>query len=160
KIDAARAEPPSPFAELVGKHGRPLRVAILSDFVRIPYANGAIFQTRALYQSLRQCGHEVTIIGPHDPDAAVDELAPGVVELPSVPPKTCPGVLPSVPLSPWLFDPKRWDFDICFAQTTSLQVHFGLWLRRTMGTPLLCVNTTHLAAAYDVLLPERLSKLP
>jgi glycosyltransferase involved in cell wall biosynthesis len=65
-----------------------------------------------------------------------------------------------MPLSPWLFDPDRWDFDICFAQTTSPLARFGVWLRRTKGTALLCVNTTHLAAAYDVLLPERLSKLP
>src|SRR5665213_529137 len=40
----------SPFAALAARHGRPLRVAILSDFIRIPYANGAAFQTRFLYQ--------------------------------------------------------------------------------------------------------------
>src|SRR5262245_37428855 len=54
----------SPFASLSARHGRPLRVAILSDFTRIPYANGAAFQTRFLYQELRRCGHEVTVIGP------------------------------------------------------------------------------------------------
>ena len=64
---APRAQPP--FAALAARHGRPLRVAILSDFTRIPYANGAAFQTRFLYQELRRCGHEVTVIGPHDPDA-------------------------------------------------------------------------------------------
>src|SRR5687767_13074288 len=59
----------SPFAALAARLGRPLKVAILSDFTRIPYANGAVFQTRFLYQELRRCGHQVTVIGPADPDA-------------------------------------------------------------------------------------------
>jgi glycosyltransferase involved in cell wall biosynthesis len=63
-----------------------------------------------------------------------------------------------MPLAPWVFDPERWNFDLCFAQTTSLLLHFGIWLREMKGVPLLCVNTTHLVAAYDVLLPEKLSK--
>jgi glycosyltransferase involved in cell wall biosynthesis len=148
-----------PFAALTARHGRPLRVAILSDFVRIPYANGAVFQTRSLYQELRRCGHEVTLIGPHDPDALPEELAPGTVSLPSRPLKTYPGLHVPLPLAPWVFDPARWNFDICFAQTTSLLMQFGVWLRQMKGTPLICVNTTHLTAAYDVLLPESLSKI-
>jgi 1,2-diacylglycerol 3-alpha-glucosyltransferase len=148
----------SPFAALAARQGRPLRVAILSDFTRIPYANGAVFQTRFLYQELRRCGHEVTVIGPHDPDATPDELAPGTIALPSVPLKTYPGVYLPMPLAPWIFDPDRWDFDICFAQTTTLLLEFGIWLRKMKGIPLLCVNTTHLVAAYEVLLPENLSK--
>src|SRR5580692_5698004 len=147
-----------PFAALSARHGRPLRVAILSDFTRIPYANGAVFQTRFLYQELRRCGHEVTVIGPEDPDARPEELAPGTVALPSIPLKSYPGVHLPMPLAPWVFDPKRWDFDICFAQTTSLLLQFGIWLREMKGIPLLCVNTTHLVAAYDVLLPEKLAK--
>jgi len=63
-----------------------------------------------------------------------------------------------MPLASWIFDPHRWSFDICFAQTTTLLLEFGIWLREMKGIPLLCVNTTHLPAAYDVLLPERLSK--
>jgi glycosyltransferase involved in cell wall biosynthesis len=98
------------------------------------------------------------VIGPHDPDASPEELAPGTVALPSVPLKTYPGVHLPMPLAPWIFDPARWDFDICFAQTTSLLLEFGIWLRKMKGVPLLCVNTTHLVAAYDVLLPEKLSK--
>ena len=74
---AANETSESPFAALTARHGRPLRVAILSDFTRIPYANGAAFQTRFLYQELRRCGHEVTLIGPHAPDAKPEELAPG-----------------------------------------------------------------------------------
>src|ERR1700760_2121314 len=82
----------APFEALAARQGRPLRVAILSDFTRVPYANGAVFQTRFLYQELRRCGHEVTVIGPEDPDALPEELAPGTVTLPSVPLKTYPGV--------------------------------------------------------------------
>jgi glycosyltransferase involved in cell wall biosynthesis len=71
-----------------------------------------------------------------------------------------PGVHLPMPIEPWVYDADRWDFDLCFAQTTSMLLELGLWLREMKGIPLLCVNTTHLAAAYDVLLPERLSKMP
>ena len=74
--EATRPSSETPFASLSARHGRPLRVGILSDFTRIPYANGAAFQTRFLYQELRRCGHEVTVIGPHDPDARPEELPP------------------------------------------------------------------------------------
>jgi glycosyltransferase involved in cell wall biosynthesis len=148
----------APFAALAARQGRPLRVAILSDFTRISYANGAVFQTRFLYQELRRCGHQVTVIGPHDPDATPEELAPGTVALPSVPLKTYPGLHLPLPLAPWIFDPNRWHFDIVFAQTTSLLLEFGVWLRKMKAIPLICVNTTHLVAAYDVLLPEHLSR--
>jgi glycosyltransferase involved in cell wall biosynthesis len=147
-----------PFARLRSASGGPMKVAILSDFVRVPYANGAIFQTRALYRLLRQCGHQVTIIGPRDPDATPAELAPGTIEFPSVPLRTYPGVHIPLPLSASIFDPARWDFDLVFAQTTSLLVEFGIWLRKVKRIPLLTVHTTHLAAAYDVLLPQWLSK--
>jgi 1,2-diacylglycerol 3-alpha-glucosyltransferase len=159
-LASANLGPPgvAPFAALAARYGRPLRIAILSDFTRIPYANGAVFQTRFLYQELRRCGHQVTVIGPHDPDASPDELAPGTVAFPSLPLKTYPGVYLPMPLAPWIFDPDRWNFDLCFAQTTTLLLEFGIWLREMKGVPLLCVNTTHLVAAYDVLLPELLSK--
>lgn len=156
---AAHPQSETPFAALSARHGRPLKVAILSDFTRIPYANGAAFQTRFLYQELRRCGHQVTVIGPHDPDATPDELAPGTIELPSIPLKSYPGVHIPMPLESWVYDASRWDFDLVFAQTTSLLLEFGVWLRKMRGIPLLCVNTTHLAAAYDVLLPERIAKL-
>lgn len=149
----------SPFAALSSRHGRPLRIGILSDFIRIPYANGAAFQTRFLYQELRRCGHEVTVIGPHDPEASPDELAPGSVSVPSVPLKTYPGVNIPLPLEKWVFDADRFQFDLLYAPVTSLFLEFGLWLRKMRGIPLLAVHTTHLAAAYDVLLPEKISKI-
>ncbi len=148
-----------PFEQLAHRAGRPLRVAILSDFIRIPYANGAALQTRFLHQELKKCGHEVTVIGPHDPDALPEELAAGTIALPSVPMKSYPGLHLPLPSASWIFDPTRWNFDICFAQTATPLVHFGIWLRKMRGIPLLIVNTTHLATAYDVLLPESLSRI-
>ncbi len=146
------------FAALTNRQGRPLRIAILSDFTRISYANGAAFQTRFLYQELRQCGHKVTIIGPRDPDATEGEIGADTISLPSVPMKSYPGLHLPLPLEPWVFDANRWDFDLVYAQTTSLLLEFGVWLRKMRGIPLLCVNTTHLAAAYEVLLPEAIAK--
>lgn len=156
---AANETSETPFAALSARHGRPLRVAILSDFTRIPYANGAAFQTRFLYQELRRCGHQVTVIGPHDPDARPDELPPNTVGLPSVPLKTYPGLRLPMPTEKWVYDASRWNFDICFGQSASASLHFGVWLRKMKGIPLLCVNTTHLSAAYDVLLPEGAKRL-
>jgi glycosyltransferase involved in cell wall biosynthesis len=153
------AEQLSPFAALAARHGRPLRVAILSDFLRIPYANGAVFQTRFLYQELRRCGHEVTVFGPADPTAAPGEIPPGSIALPSFPVPAYPGLRIPLPLASWIFDAKRWDFDVCFAQTTSMLLEFGIWLRQMKGTPLLCVNTTHLVAAYDELLPAKFARI-
>src|SRR3954469_10446387 len=82
---AANETSESPFAALSARHGRPLRIAILSDFTTIPYANGAAFQTRFLYQELRRCGHEVTVIGPRDPEAKPEQLPESTVSLPALP---------------------------------------------------------------------------
>lgn len=152
KSDGAPGD--SAYVRLALNAGRPLKVAILSDFTRITYANGAVFQTRTLYRELRRAGHHVVIIGPHDPDAAPSELGPDVIEVPSRPMRAYPGVHVPLPLDRAMFDPTRWDFDVVFGQTTSLLIEFGLWLREMKGIPLLCVNTTHLPAAYEVLLPS------
>jgi 1,2-diacylglycerol 3-alpha-glucosyltransferase len=87
-MTAPAAVPYNPFAALLERQGRPLRVAILSDFTRIPYANGAVFQTRALYRALDTCGHQVTLIGPRDPDTSAGEMPPGTDALPSLPLRT------------------------------------------------------------------------
>ncbi|APS00850.1 acetyltransferase [Pajaroellobacter abortibovis] len=81
------------------------------------------------------------------------------VALPSLPLHTYPGVFLPLPSASWVRDVKSWDFDLCYAQTTTLLVELGIWLRYAKGIPLLCVNTTHLIAAYDVLLPEKISKI-
>ncbi len=150
----------SPFSALSTRNGGPLRIAILSDFTRISYANGAAFQTRSLYQELRRCGHQVTVVGPHDPDALPGDLAPGTIELPSIPMKSYPGLHIPMPLERWVGDASRWDFDFVFAQTTSMLLELGVWLRKMLGIPLLCVNTTHLAATYQTLIPEKFAHRP
>ncbi len=149
----------SPFARLTARNGRPLRVGIVSDFVRIPYANGAAFQTRFLYQELRRCGHEVTVIGPHDPLAKEEDLPPGSISLPSLPLHTYPGLRVPLPLESWVADSSRFDFDLLYAPVTSMILDFAVWLRKMKGIPLVCVNTTHLAAAYEVMLPEKLARM-
>ncbi len=147
-----------PFERLGAGEGRPWKVGLLTDFTRIPYANGAVFQTRALYQELNRCGHQVTLVGPRDPAAGPGEVPAGTIALPSMPLRTYEGVHLPMP-GREVLDPYRYDFDICFAQTTTMLLELGVWLRKMRGVPLLCVNTTHLVAAYDVLLPERLSKV-
>jgi len=87
-----------------------------------------------------------------------DELAPGTVELPRPAAEDVPGSSPSAAPGSVDLRSEPLGFDICFAQTNSLLLEFGIWLRQMKGIPLLCVNTTHLVAAYDVLLPEKLSK--
>lgn len=159
KLLEAVTEVPA-FAELAARAGRPLKIAIISDFTRIPYANGAVFQTRFLYRALRRCGHQVTLVGPKDPDAAVGEVPEGTIELPSLPLVAYPGVRLPLPSEAWVYDAERFDFDLIFAQTTSTLLEFALWLRKVNGTPVICVNTTHLTMAYEVLLPEALASVP
>jgi glycosyltransferase involved in cell wall biosynthesis len=86
-------------------------------------------------------------------------LPPNTVELPSIPLKTYPGLRLPMPTEKWVYDANRWNFDVCYAQTASPLLHFGMWLRKMKGIPLLCVNTTHLSAAYDVLLPDGAKEL-
>ncbi len=159
KLLEAIAEIPA-FAELAARAGRPLKIAILSDFTRIPYANGAVFQTRFLYRALRRCGHQVTLIGPRDPDAVPGDVPEGTIELPSLPLAAYPGVHLPRPSESWVYDAERFDFDLIFAQTTTPLVQFGLWLKAMRGTPVICVNTTHLTMAYEVLLPDALAAVP
>ncbi len=148
------------FAELAARAGRPLRIAIVSDFTRIPYANGAVFQTRFLYRALRRCGHHVTLIGPRDADAQPGEVPEGTLEIPSLPLVAYPGVYLPMPSEAWVYDADRFNFDLVFAQTTTPLMEFALWLRKVHGTPVICVNTTHLTMAYEVLLPEALAAVP
>jgi glycosyltransferase involved in cell wall biosynthesis len=126
----------------------------------VSYANGAIFQTRFLLRALTEAGHHVSIVGPRDPNSAPGDMAQDTIQLPSVPIHCYPGLRMPLPLARWIFDPDRWDYDLVFAQTTSLLLELGVWLRRVKGIPLIAVNTTHVPAAYHVLLPTWLSKHP
>jgi len=134
----------------------PKRVAILSDYVRLPYANGATFATQFLYRELTRRGHEVTIIGPRDPAAKPADMPERYICLPSVPLLNHPGVYLPLPMENALDQARSWDFDVVLGQTNTELMELGLWLRRTRGIPLVCVNTVHLPSVYPVVMPEAL----
>ncbi len=134
----------------------PRRIAILSDYVRLPYANGATFATQFLYRELTKRGHEVTIIGPRDPDAKPEDLPERHICLPSVPLHNHPGVYIPLPLEGILRSKRDWDFDVVLGQTATELMELGLWLRATRGIPLVAVNTVHLPSVYPVVMPESL----
>ena len=68
-----------------GRGDWPKKVAILSDYLRLPYANGATFACQFLYRELRKRGCEVTVIGPADPAARAELRARyGLGERPTV----------------------------------------------------------------------------
>ena len=96
-----------------------LRVAILSDFTRIPYANGAAFQgTRSscTKNCVRCGGHEVTGYWPSRPRLDVRMSYPdrnGRASV-SIPLKTYPGLYLPLPSEAWVYDPNQWNFDIIF----------------------------------------------
>jgi glycosyltransferase involved in cell wall biosynthesis len=132
------------------------RIGILNDYVRVPYANGSSFASQLLYREFTARGHEVTIIGPQDPEATSADLPRHHVMLPSVPLRIHPGVHLPMPSRESLAEVARQNFDVLLAQTGSGLMQLGVWLRRTHGVPFLCVNTIHLPSVYDVLLPDKL----
>jgi 1,2-diacylglycerol 3-alpha-glucosyltransferase len=140
--------------------GGPIRIGILNDYVRVPYANGSSFASQLLYREFSRRGHDVTVIGPHDPDAALADLPRHHVALPSVPLRIHPGVHLPLPSREALAEVKRQNLEILLAQTGSALLELGVWLRRTQGVPFLCVNTFHMPSVFDVLLPDRLHASP
>lgn len=132
-------------------------IGLINDYVRIPYANGSSFASQFLYRSFRARGHEVTVLGPQDPDAQPGELPARHVLLRSVPLRNHPGVRLPLPSPSALAAVKAQSFDLVLGQTSSALTELGVWLRATARVPFLAVNTLHLGAAYDVLLPDVLA---
>jgi glycosyltransferase involved in cell wall biosynthesis len=132
------------------------RIGILNDYVRVPYANGSSFASQLLYREFSARGHDVTVIGPHDPEATSADLPRNHLFLPSLPLRMHPGVHLPLPSRDSLAEAARQNFDVVLAQTGSGLTQLGVWLRRTRGVPFLCVNTIHMPSVYDVLLPDRL----
>jgi glycosyltransferase involved in cell wall biosynthesis len=132
----------------------PRRLAILNDYVRVPYANGSSFASQLLYREFSARGHDVSVVGPRDPLATSAELPRRHVELPSLPLRIHPGVHMPFPSREALATVAAQNFDIVLGQTGSALLELGIWLRRTRGVPMLCVNTIHLASVYDVILPD------
>ena len=134
----------------------PKRIAILSDYLRLPYANGATFATQFLYRELTRRGHEVTIIGPDDPAAKPEDLPERHICIPSLPLRNHPGVRVPLPLKNVMRDAAGWDFDLILGQTATELMELGMWMRHAKGTPILAVNTVHLPSVYPVVMPESL----
>jgi 1,2-diacylglycerol 3-alpha-glucosyltransferase len=134
----------------------PRRIAIMNDYVRIPYANGSSFASQLLYREFRKRGHEVLVVGPRDPHAEPEELPKSHVALPSLPLRNHPGVRLALPSLGSFEELERNPPDVILAQTSSAMLELGLWLRRRLRVPFLCVNTLHLPSAYNVLLPDPL----
>jgi len=132
-------------------------IGIVNDYVRIPYATGSSFAAQFLHREFERRGHEVTLIGPNDPNSQPGDLPERRVLLRSLPIRSQPGFYLPFPSREGLRQLAQRDFDILLSQTGSELVESGVWLRLTRGVPLLCVNTTMLNRLYDALLPEALS---
>lgn len=133
------------------------RVGILNDYVRIPYAAGSSFAAQLLHSELSKRGHDVTLVGPRDPGSNPNEMPDRTVLFPGIPVKCQPGFFLPMPTRSGLEELANQKLDIMVGQTGSNLMDAGVWLRATQNVPLLCVNTSLLAALYDVLLPEALS---
>jgi 1,2-diacylglycerol 3-alpha-glucosyltransferase len=134
----------------------PRRIAILNDYVRIPYANGSSFASQLLYREFSKRGHDVVVVGPHDPEARQSELPREHVSLPSLPLRNHPGVRLALPSRAALAELMRDPPDVILGQTGTALLELGVWLRQRLGIPFLCVNTVHLPSVYNVMLPDRL----
>jgi glycosyltransferase involved in cell wall biosynthesis len=128
----------------------------MNDYVRVPYANGSSFASQFLYREFEARGHEVTIIGPKDPDAKASELPERHVCFSSLPLRNHPGVWLTFPNPRALADVAAQGLDVAVAQSGTELNELGVWLRHRHNVPFMSVNTIHLPSVYDVLLPEAL----
>lgn len=132
----------------------PLRVGIINDYLRIPYANGSSFASLFFYRELTKRGHRVTVIGPRDPDAKPEELPPRYVALPSMPLRNHPGVQLAFPSRRGMRELAAENLDVVLGQTGNELMESGVWLRYAHDVPLLPVNTIHLPSVYNILVPD------
>jgi glycosyltransferase involved in cell wall biosynthesis len=133
------------------------RLAIVNDYVRIPYANGSSYASQFLYREMTARGHEVTVVGPHDPHAKPSELPPRHISLPSIPLRNHPGFYLAMPTKSSLETLRDADFDMMLVQSPSGLLYMGSYLRQQYGIPMVCVNTLHMPSVYNVLLPDALN---
>lgn len=136
------------------------RLAILNDYVRIPYANGSSYASQFLCREMTARGHDVTIVGPEDPNAQPSELPPRYISLPSIPLRNHPGLHLAMPSKSSLDALRDAHFDMLLAQSPSGLLYAGGWLRQQHGVPLVSVNTVHMPSVYNVVLPDALNHVP
>jgi 1,2-diacylglycerol 3-alpha-glucosyltransferase len=133
------------------------RLAIVNDYVRIPYANGSSYASQFLYREMSARGHQATIVGPNDSRARPSELPPRHISLPSIPLRNHPGFHLAMPSKASLQALCEARFDMTLVQSPSGLLYAGAWLRQERGVPLVCVNTLHMPSVYNVVLPDALN---
>ncbi|MET0286143.1 MAG: glycosyltransferase [Polyangiales bacterium] len=131
---------------------------MLNDYVRIPYANGSSFATQFFYREFRARGHEVTVVGPSDPEARAEDLPEKYLFLPSLPMRIHPGLRMPMPGMDALARAAAQRFDLVLGQTSTELLQLGVYLRTTQHVPFVAVNTLHLRGAYNVILPDVLAR--
>jgi len=135
----------------------PRHIGIINDYLRVPYANGSSFASQFLYKEFTARGHDVTVLGPHEPGARSDELPPHRVPFGSLALHNHPGLFLALPSREALSRAINAKLDVVLAQTGSALLELGVWLRQSAGVPLLCVNTIHMPSVYNVMLPDSLN---
>lgn len=136
------------------------RIGILNDYVNIPYANGSSFASQFFFREFTSRGHEVTVVGPRDPNAKPEQLPARHVSFPALPLRNHPGVYLPFPAAGALNEAASKHFDVALGQTAHELLAAGLWLRAVHDVPFLAVNTLHLPSVYNVVLPDALAKSP
>ncbi|MGD8860078.1 MAG: glycosyltransferase [Myxococcales bacterium] len=135
-------------------------LGLLNDYVRVPYANGSSFASQFLYREFSARGHDVTVVGPDDPDATPEDMPERHVCLRAVPLRVHPGVRVPLPSPDGLARVAAERFDLVLGQCTSGMLDLGVYLRATQHVPFLAVHTLHLPSAYNVLLPDAMLQNP
>ncbi len=133
------------------------KLAIANDYLRVPYANGSSYASQFLHRELSARGHEVTIVGPHDPEATPSELPPRHLSMSSIPLRNHPGFRLAMPSPSSLGALRDANFDMMLVQSASGLLYACSWLRQRHGVPMVCVNTVHMPSVYNVLLPDALN---
>ncbi len=136
------------------------RLAIFNDYVRIPYANGSSYASQFLYREMSARGHEVTVVGPEDPNADPSELPPRHISLPGIPLRNQRGLYLAMPSRSSLQQLADANFDMLLVQSPSGLLYAGGWLREKHGVPMVSVNTLHMPSVYNVVLPDSLNAVP
>jgi 1,2-diacylglycerol 3-alpha-glucosyltransferase len=135
------------------------RLAIMNDYVRVPYANGSSYASQFLYREMTSRGVDVTVVGPDDPNARPDELPPNHISLPSIPLRNHPGFYLAMPSRGSLESLKDANFDMMLVQSPSGLLYGGSFLRQRYDIPMVCVNTLHMPSVYNVVLPDSLNQV-
>ena len=136
------------------------RIGIVNDYLHVPYANGSSYASQLLFRELGRRGHDVTVVGPRVKDADPGALPTNRVELTSLPLRNHPGVHLPVPTFSGLRNLSGKSLDLLLVQASTGVLEIGAWLRHRKRVPMVSVNTLHMPAVYNVILPDRVNQSP